>query len=191
MPHFSEFDTAFRFPYIDSHIDISLSEQLCCGIFFRAHMRSSEYLRTGISVWSGGLCLIDGPLGRKNTYLFIYHLLVETKRQHMWDVSKCIYNCLLFLFPLSPSSPLFSVSVSAFVLCSRSPHLSSLSSRGHGSFTGLSLSFSTTPKAETTSSSCFCTSHSEFILFYTSLRFKRCFCLLVSCWNPYFHNPKI
>lgn len=63
MPHFSEFDTSFSFPYTDSCIDISPTVQPCCGILFLAHKPSSDYLRTQIRMWNGWLCVIDGHVG--------------------------------------------------------------------------------------------------------------------------------
>lgn len=168
MPHFSEFDTAFRFPYIDSHIDISLSVQLCCGILFLTHTRSSDYL---VLVFEYGcLYLIDSHLGGKITWIVFYLCYTGEFDSFYLTVAKCIsmywylfiYLFLSLLGFFNTFLPFFPPAcISVFVLSSLSPPLSSLSSRGHGSFTGLSLSSSTTPRAETISLSSFCISHSK------------------------------
>lgn len=139
--------------YIDSHIDISLSAQLCCSILFLP-THSSDYLRSQ-TVWSGCLCLLC---------VFDY-VTAENEGFHL------LYRCPYIFIMKNLSSglcmcwpSLLPTWISVFDASSPSAPLFSLFSRGHGSFIGPSLSSSTTPRAETILSSCFYISHSKYNL---------------------------
>lgn len=109
--------------------------------------------------------MIDGHVGGIMLKLSLFVLTREQDSFSMTIANQILnltfFVFLLFSFILSHHSSLL-VFIPTFVPSSPSPPLFSLSSRGHGSFTGPFLSSSTTPRAETISLSSFCISHSKY-----------------------------